>query len=429
MLVVMNHELGGYIVHAAQITLQLEDSKLNLRDRLRSVVLDIAKWRKAEERFRTVIDSAPTAMLMVDGKDHIALANTQAEHVFGYTRAEMLGRGIEMLVPEAARAGHADSRGEFASQPWMRSMGYGRQLFARRKGGSEIRIEIGLTPIKIAHEMFVLASVSDISERFQLEQEAALQCDELAHLSRVTLLGEMSGSIAHELNQPLTAILSNAQAALRFLQHEQPDLAEVRDSLVHIVENDKRASEVIRRLRAMLRREPSNYQELEINDVVREVLDLINSDILNRSVAVILDLAPGLPPISGDRVQLQQVLLNLIINACDAMGRVEIGRIMTVRTQAAPGPAVEVSISDNGCGIAEDELERIFTPFVTSKAEGIGLGLPICRTIINSHHGTLWASNNTAGGATLHFALPIAVVTSQARAPAQRTDEDDRGPC
>src|SRR5690606_26428171 len=151
--------------------------------------------------------------------------------------------------------------------------------------------------------MFVLASVSDIGERLRLEQESALQRDELAHLSRVTLLGEMSGSLAHELNQPLTAILSNAQAALRFLQHDQPDRGEVHDSLVHIVENDKRASEVIRRLRAMLRKEPVDYQQLAVNEVVRDVLRLINSDILNRNVAVILDLAPGLPPVSGDRVQ------------------------------------------------------------------------------------------------------------------------------
>jgi PAS domain S-box-containing protein len=373
---------------------------------LRGLVLDITEQRKAEERFRLVIDGAPTAMMVVDRDGIITLANAQAERVFGYSGAELLGQDIDMLVPDASRAGHADRRNAFAANPGMREMATGRELFGRRKDGSEVLVEISLTPIEIADDLFVVASVTEMGERVRLEKEIALQRDELAHLSRVTLLGEMSGSLAHELNQPLTAILSNAQAALRFLQHEHPDIGEVRDSLVHIVENDKRASEVIRRLRAMLRKDQSNYQQLAINDVVRDVLRLINSDLLNRNVAVTVDLASGLAPVNGDRVQLQQVLLNLVINACDAMEQVSTGRSLTVRTQAVPGPAIEVSIRDVGRGIAPDALESIFNPFVTSKTDGIGLGLAICRTIIQGHRGTLQASNNASCGATLSFILP-----------------------
>lgn len=374
---------------------------------MRGVILDITERRQAEERFRLVVDGASAAMLMVDGNGNIVLANTQAEHVFGYSRTELLGQSIDTLVPESARAGHVGDRAKFAAHPRARAMGSGRKLFGRRKDGSEVPVEIGLNPIRIVDKLFVLASITDISERLRLEQEAALQRDELAHLSRVALLGEMSGSLAHELNQPLTAVLSNAQAALRFLDHDPPNLDEVRDSLGHIVENDKRAGEVIRRLRAMLRKEQINYQELEINDVVRDVLRLINSDILNRNVAVTLDLTPGLPTISGDRVQLQQVMLNLVINACDAMQGLDTGRTLTMRTQVVPGPAIEVSISDIGRGIPQADLESIFTPFVTSKQEGIGLGLAVCRTIIQTHRGTLWATNNASQGATLHFVLPI----------------------
>jgi PAS domain S-box-containing protein len=373
---------------------------------LRGLVLDITEQRKAEERFRLVIDGAPTAMLTVDRGGIITLANAQAERVFGYSGAELLGRDIDMLVPDALRVGHADRRNAFAAHPRTREMATGRELFGRRKDGSQVLVEISLTPIEIADELFVVASITDIGERVRLEQEIALQRDELAHLSRVTLLGEMSGSLAHELNQPLTAILSNAQAALRFLQRDHPDIGEVRDSLVHIVENDKRASEVIRRLRAMLRKDQSNYQQLAINDVVRDVLRLINSDLLNRNVAVTVDLASGLAPVNGDRVQLQQVLLNLVINACDAMEQMSTGRSLTVRTQAVPGSAIEVSISDVGRGIAPDALESIFNPFVTSKTDGIGLGLAICRTIIQGHRGTLRASNNASCGATLSFILP-----------------------
>lgn len=387
---------------------------------IRGVILDVTKRQQEEERFRLVIDGSPTAVLMVDGDGCVTLANAQAERVFGYSRAELLGANIDMLLPEKSRLDHAANRREFFEKPDIRTVGAARELYGRRKDGSQVRLEIGLTPITIAEDLYVLASVTDLSERLRLEQEAALQRDELAHLSRVTLLGEMSGSLAHELNQPLTAILSNAQAALRFLQRDTPDLGEVRDSLVHIVENDKRASEVIRRLRAMLRKEPVDYQKLSIKEVVRDVLRLINSDILTRNVTVIRDLAPRLPLVSGDRVQLQQVLLNLIINACDAMEEVSIERTLTVRAHTVPGPAVEVSISDNGRGLPADEPDSIFTPFVTSKRDGIGLGLPICRTIIQAHRGTLWATNNATRGATLHFVLPA--FSSAADRPEEAAD-------
>lgn len=222
----------------------------------------------------------------------------------------------------------------------------------------------------------------------------------------MALLGEISGSLAHELNQPLTAILSNAQAALRFLERDPPDLGEVRESLIHIVESDKGASEIIRRLREMLRKEKADHERLEMNEVVHDVLRLLDSDFMNRNVAVTLDLEGGLPCIRGDRVQLQQVLLNLVINACDAMSDLGAGRTLRVRTQAVSGPAVEVSVSDIGRGIPPNDLERIFMPFVTSKEEGVGLGLAICGTIIRTHRGRLWATNNPSRGATLHFELP-----------------------
>lgn len=373
---------------------------------MRGVMLDITERRQAEERFRLVVDGAPTAMLMVDDNGGIVLANSQAEYLFGYSRAELFGQCIDMLVPERSRAGHPGNRAKFIAHPRTRTIGREQELFGRHRDGSEVPVEIGLNPIQIIDKLFVLASITDIRERLRLEQEAAVQRNELAHLSRVALLGEMSGSLAHELNQPLTAVLSNAQAALRFLDHDPPDLDEVRDSLVHIVENDKRAGEVIRRLRAMLRKEQVNYQELEINEVVRDVLRLINSDILNRNVTVTLELAPDLPIISGDRVQLQQVMLNLVINACDAMEGLDTGRALMMRTQVVPGPAIEVSISDIGRGIPHADLESIFTPFVTSKQEGMGLGLAVCRTIIQAHNGTLWATNNASRGATLHFVLP-----------------------
>lgn len=374
--------------------------------RMRGVLSDITERRHAEESLRLVVESSPTALLMVDLQGLITLVNRQAETVFGYAREELVGSSVDMLVPSRFRKRHAGERAAYTSHAAARVMGAGRELFARRKDGSEVPVEVALSPIEGDTGLSVLVSIADISERKRADRELAVQRDELAHLSRVILLSELSGSLAHELNQPLTAILSNAQAAVRFLARSPPDLDEVRDSLANIVENDKRAGEVIRRLRAMLRKDRADHRHLDINDVVLDVLRIIRSDLLNRNVDIMLDLTPNLPLIEGDRVQLQQVLLNLVMNAADAMAGVSEGRQITVRTVAADSGGVEVAVVDVGRGIPEEDLERIFSPFVTSKTSGIGLGLAVCTSIMQTHRGTIWATNNATRGATLHFSVP-----------------------
>jgi C4-dicarboxylate-specific signal transduction histidine kinase len=231
----------------------------------------------------------------------------------------------------------------------------------------------------------------------------------MAHLARVSMLGELSGSLAHELNQPLTAILSNAQAAQRFLAQDQADLDNVREILKDIVTEDKRAGEIIRRLRLLLRKGEVQQQPLDANEVVQEVLKLVRSDLVNHGVAAQVELAPGLPAIKADRVQLQQVLLNLVMNACDAMSGCPVGaRDLVVRTGPAGGEGVCISIADHGAGIAPDKLDRVFEPFFTTKPQGMGLGLAVCRTIISAHGGKLWVANNPDQGATFHVVLPVA---------------------
>ena len=239
-----------------------------------------------------------------------------------------------------------------------------------------------------------------------LELAAARQRSELAHLSRVAVLGELSASLAHELNQPLAAILSNAEAAQRFLDGDSVDLEQLREIVGDIVEDDKRAGEVIRRLRAMLRKEELAHVPLDVNEVACDVLQIMNSDFINRGVQVQKRLAPLLPPVAGDRVQLQQVLLNLLMNGCDAVSPLPRPRRLVVSTRPAAGGEVEIAVSDSGPGIAVADLERVFQPFVTTKEQGTGLGLAVCRTIVAAHGGRIWASNNDQGGATITIALP-----------------------
>lgn len=375
--------------------------------RLHGVIYDVTERRQAEERFRLVVDGAQTTMIMADSKGNITLANLQAEKVFGYKREELLGSSIDMLLPHYIYGSHVRKLIELMENQGAEPVDIEGDVIGRRKDGAPVPLEISLTPLWISGDRFVLASIADISERLRSEQEIALQRDELAHLARVAILGEISGSLAHELNQPLTSILSNAQAALRFLEHSPPNIGEVRDSLVQIVGSDKQASEVIRRLRAMLRKEKVDYQRLELNDIVREVVRLLDSDLLNRRISVVLELGSNLPSIYGDRVQLQQVLLNLIVNGCDAMRDMETERILRINTKPSDDASVTVSIRDLGHGIPTDDLERIFMPFITSKPEGIGLGLAICGTIMRTHRGKLWATNNPEQGATFHFQLPV----------------------
>lgn len=249
----------------------------------------------------------------------------------------------------------------------------------------------------------------DITSRKQAEQDVQQKRDELAHLSRVTMLGELSGSLAHELNQPLMAILSNAQAAQRFLAQDPVDLDELRQILKDIVADDRRAGEVIHRLRMLLKKGEVQQQPLDANELIQEVLKLLQSDLANRQVHVHTELAAELPDVHGDRVQLQQVLINLITNGCNAMtDDILEERKLVVRTEFIASEGIRVSVSDRGCGIPAENLPRIFEPFFTTRPQGMGLGLSVCRTIIGAHHGRLWAENNADRGATLLFTVPAA---------------------
>ena len=247
----------------------------------------------------------------------------------------------------------------------------------------------------------------DVTRRREAELEAARKRDELAHLSRATMLGELSGSLAHELNQPLTAILSNAQAALRFLTGGEARPDEVRQILEDIVTEDKRAGEVIRRLRLLLQKGEVQMQPLDVAEAADEVLRLVRSDLIRKGVTATAQLPDGLPPAVGDRVQVQQVILNLVTNACDAMASASPGeRRLFVRAEPDDGTGVRFSVADRGVGLPPGGADRVFEPFFTTKADGMGLGLAVCRTIIAAHGGRLWATSNPDRGATFHFTLP-----------------------
>jgi PAS domain S-box-containing protein len=252
------------------------------------------------------------------------------------------------------------------------------------------------------------ASNRDITARKQAELDTQRHRVELTHVSRVVTLGELSASLAHELNQPLTAILSNAQAARRFLTGYQADPDEVNEILNDIINDDKRAADIIKRLRALMARKELAFTSLDLNKVVRGIAELVNHEAFTKNVSLVLDLAQGLPHVQGDVIHLQQVALNLIINGTEAMETVDHqSRELRILTAKHGENAVRVSVRDQGTGIDEDHITGIFEAFHTTKPEGMGMGLSICRSIIEAHDGRLWAENNPDQGATVSFTIPV----------------------
>ena len=266
----------------------------------------------------------------------------------------------------------------------------------------------------------VVVTRANVTARRQALMQIEEQRRELSHLARVAVLGQLSGALAHELNQPLTSISSNAEAARRLLKRQPPDLDELDAILGDIASEDQRAAQVIRRLRALLKRGDTHLQPMDIRELVSEVLELAHAELITRRVTATSLVARDLPPVLGDRVQLQQVLLNLILNACEAMNTTAAAdRRLTLIANADSRNNILISIRDCGTGIPSSLLERLFEPFVTTKPEGLGLGLSISRTIVAAHGGRLWAENNADRGATMYCLLSSGLLRRDGDTPTQ----------
>ena len=369
--------------------------------------IDITERKQAQDRFRLVVEASPVGIVLVDAQGQIVLVNARAENLFGYGREELIGQPIQLLVPDWFRGEHPAHRAGFHAVPAAWAMGAGRELFGRRKDATEFLVEIGTNPIQSPEGTLVLSAIVDITERKQAEAEARKHREELAHLSRVAVMGELAASLAHELNQPLAGIVNNASAARRFIAKGRADLPKLDRLFEAVVEDGRRAGGIIRGIRAMVHKDNQVRGPVNLNDVIASVLGFVHSDALERHCVLLTERDPELPLVKGDQVQLQQVLLNLVVNAFEAMGETPLAeRRVIIRSERESDGRVWVSVRDFGPGLSVENPERIFEHFFSTKHGGLGMGLAIARSIVASHDGELAAVNAEGGGTRVYFSLP-----------------------
>src|SRR5258706_9517850 len=356
----------------------------------------------SEERALKVFRAGPDPMAIVRLSDgQIIDVNDRWESTFGYSRAEAVGRSTAELGIYANQKDRQTYL-ELTAKEYIRNF----EVDLLDRNGEIHHAIFSGDRVEVAGTRCLITVIRDVTPQKRAEREAREQRIELMHLSRVVMLGELSGSLAHELNQPLTAILSNAQAAQRLLASDRVDTQELRDILKDIVDEDRRAGEVIRRLRALFKKSGTQFQRLSSNELVNEVLALSRGDLLTRNIEVVTDLTPQPADTYGDRIQLQQVLLNLINNACEAMDVAGSARTLTIKTAPTAGGFVTIFVIDGGPGIPAERIARLFEPFFTTKQHGLGLGLSISLSIVTAHGGHLLARNNPQGGTTFRVLLP-----------------------
>jgi PAS domain S-box-containing protein len=368
--------------------------------------------QEREARIRRLVDSNIIGIMIWDFQGRIIEANEALLDMLGYSREDLISGRLRWaeLTPAEWVPADQDALAKVGATGSCKPIE--KEYF--RKDGSRV-------PILIAAALFEwkrdegVAFIIDLTDRKRAEEKLRaseqrfLEAQmELAHVNRVTTTGQLAASIAHEVNQPLAAVVANAEASLRWLDRETPDLNAARRSVEWIIEDGNRASEVIRRVRALANKTSIEKLSLDINDVIREAIPLVQRELISHRVSLRTELATTLPMILGDRVQLQQVIINLVMNGMEAMQpATDRSRQLVIRSGQGETQRVLVSVTDCGVGISAENADRLFNAFFTTKSGGMGMGLSICRSIVEAHGGRLWATANVPHGATFQFSLPV----------------------
>jgi PAS domain S-box-containing protein len=365
-----------------------------------------------EARIRRLVDSNIIGIMMWDVEGRILDANEAFLHMVGYSRDDLVSGDLRWTALTPAEWNYAHERAGAEVRATGSHKPFEKEYF--RKDGSRVPVLLGGAAFDERRDQGV-SFVLDLTERKRAEEnlrESEQRYREaqmaLAQVNRVTTMVELTASIAHEVNQPLAAVVANAEACLRWLDRETPDLAAARRSVEWVIDDGNRAGEVIRRVRALANKTDIEKVPLDVNDVVREVIALVQRELTSHQVSLQTELAPALPMTLGDRVQLQQVMINLVMNGIEAMqSTTDRPRELVIRSRQDDAHGVLVSVTDCGVGISAEDADRLFNVFFTTKSGGMGMGLSICRSIVEAHDGRLWATANVPHGATFQFTLPV----------------------
>jgi two-component system sensor kinase FixL len=353
---------------------------------------------------RSILETVPDAMVVIDGQGSIVFFSSAAERLFGYTADEVRGQNVKLLMPEPYREQHDGYLARYRASGERRIIGIGRVVVGQRRDGSTFPMELSVGEASQAGQPLFTGFVRDLTERQHTERRLHELQDRLLHVARIRSMGQMAAALAHELNQPLAATANYAHAALRLLATAEPDLERVREAIDRAVKQTVRSGDVIRRLRAFLARGKTAAQAEPLATLIEEASALALVGVQEHGIKVLIRLDSDLPHVFVDRVQIQQVLLNLIRNAVEAMEGCDV-RVLTVAVKKADDH-VRVTVSDTGQGMPAETAAKLFQPFVTTKADGVGIGLSVCRAIVEASGGRLWMEQNSPTGCTFHFTLP-----------------------
>ncbi len=376
--------------------------------RLLGVTMDVTQRKQAEELFQVATEASPCGILLVDAHRAIVLANAQVEELFGYRREELIGKNIGVLFTERDAEHYSTAWPALESALPPGQNGVGKELVARRKTGTEFPIEIALNPIYTSKGLLVLATIVNLYARKAAETEARQRRQQVDLLSRASLLGEMTASLAHELNQPLSAIVTNATAGTQYIDKGWLDAEQLREIFTDVAADGRRAYDIIDNVRSAIKKGSAIRSRISLNDVVKSVMHMVYPDAAAHFCKLEVSLAENLPTMDGDPTQMQQVLINLIRNAFDAMRDTPPARrVVQITTSYNGNNETCVAVRDYGAGIPETTRERLFEQFFTTKEEGLGMGLSIVRSIVEAHGGRIAAENAAGGGARFCFHVPI----------------------
>ena len=385
----------GHIVRWYFLLTEVEDRK-RAEDEL----------RRSEARHRVVVETASDAVVSIDESGVIILANLATKRIFGYAPEELIGKPLTILMPGAMGKLHAEGFKRYLETGAKHLNWRGTEMIAQRANGEEFPTEVSFGEMVVDQRKVFTGFIRDISEKKRAEQALRDTQAELARMMRVMTIGQLTASIAHEVNQPLSGIVTNASTCLRMLRSDPPNIDGARETAQRAIRDGNRASEVIQRLRTLFSKKQTEVERLDLNEAAREVIALLSGELQRNNVILKQEFSDHPPTVHGDRVQLQQVILNLLRNACEAMICIEDRPRQIVLKTELEGEHVRLSVQDSGVGLTSEVADQMFESFFTTKSDGMGVGLSVSRSIIEANHGRLWATPNDGPGATFAFSIP-----------------------